>query len=73
MLALIVQHQSHGAFAHFRETLFVALLRCSTFSGVGAAGRPGAVQVGMGVLRDRIEGMTSSVWVAARHALTQFA
>ena len=42
---LVIQHQPHRALAHFRGKLVRRLAHDgSTFSGVGASGKPGAVQ-----------------------------
>ncbi|NRC53009.1 hypothetical protein [Neoaquamicrobium sediminum] len=41
----VIQHQPHGSLAHFRGKLVRRLAHDgSTFSGVGASGKPGAVQ-----------------------------
>ena len=51
VVAFVVQHHPHRTLTHFRRIL-VRCLAChrSTFSGVGASDKPGAVQVG----RERI-------------------
>jgi hypothetical protein len=47
MLALIVQNQPHGAFAHFGGKLVRRLAHdAPSYSGVGASSKPGAVQYG---------------------------
>ncbi len=44
MFMLVIQHQSHGAAAYLRGELVRHLAHDgSTFSGVGASGKPGAV------------------------------
>ena len=46
MLALIVEDQPHSAFAHFRGKLVRCLAHdAPSYSGVGASGKPGAVQL----------------------------
>lgn len=41
---LVIQHQPHGPLAHFRGELVRRFAHDgSTFSGVGASGKPGAV------------------------------
>jgi hypothetical protein len=42
----VIQHQPHGSLAHFRGELVRCLAHIgSTFSGVGASGKPGAVHL----------------------------
>jgi hypothetical protein len=44
MLSFVIQHQPHGTLAHFRGKPVRRLAHDgSTFSGVGASGKPGAV------------------------------
>ena len=47
MIALVVQHHPHRALAHFRRKLVRRLVAHNGpyLSGVGASGKPGAVQI----------------------------
>jgi hypothetical protein len=46
MLALIVENRTHRSFTHFRGKLFRRLAHdAPSYSGVGASGKPGAVQI----------------------------
>ena len=48
MLVLVIQHHPHRTFADLRRKLVRCLARHgSTFSGVGASDKPGAVQFGI--------------------------